>query len=70
MPTEPSNTDLGQAIFSIKLPQTDVSSPLLMSINQFFQTNKLKGYFIIPRTAIGFSQNHADYAYINVFSML
>lgn len=62
---EPTNVELTQALFGVKLPQAEVSSPLLSGINKYFQSNNLEGYLLIPQTAPGFSQIHADYAYLN-----
>ncbi|MDR6882568.1 sensor histidine kinase [Bacillus sp. 3255] len=62
---EPSGADVTQALFGLKLPQADASSLLLSGINKYFQANGLEGYLLIPRTAPGFSQIHADYAYLN-----
>lgn len=49
----------------LDFPQTSFDSPELQSINRFFQEQNWKGYLLVPETADGYSQVHADYAYFN-----
>ncbi|NEW04942.1 HAMP domain-containing histidine kinase [Paenibacillus sp. SYP-B3998] len=65
MDIEPKDADVKQALYAIELPQTYVKNEILQRINTYFQKNSLKGYFIIPKEARGFSQIHADYMYFN-----
>ncbi|WP_134683815.1 HAMP domain-containing sensor histidine kinase [Brevibacillus migulae] len=50
-------------MYRLDFPQTSYQSPELQSINRFFQEQNWKGYILVPQTADGYSQVHADYAY-------
>lgn len=63
--SRPVPTEMEEAFYAIRLPQTTLEGGALQSINRSFQQYRLEGIFLFPKEPRGFSQMIADHAYFN-----